>query len=515
MKKFTNKVLLLALGPTLIVGLALVAMIVLLTRESGSSSLFAYEKTLRNDYDSMARWEVETVISLLEGLWQEEQMGFITIDEAKSTAAHLVQKMKFGAEGYFWIDTEKGRNVVSSVPGDIGKNRLEKKDAMGTLIIKEFIETAQKGGGYVNYYFPKNSGGAPLPKRGYVVKFEPFGWVVGAGNYIDDIDKAITRMKEQQLRLLVIFLSTVGVLLILAVVIIIILGKRMSVPLVKLSQKANHIAKGDLTVDIDIKSNDEIGVLAHSLKVMVRQLQQIILKITQSADNILAAGKHMSEVSRQMSYAASSLAESGGQLTDSVDEMTRSINSNINHANETESIANRVNEHVYDGNQAVNETTTSMGVITKEIGVINDIAFQTNILALNAQIEAARAGKHGRGFAVVAGEVIKLAERSALAANQIGQISATGINVASKSAEALGKLVPEILKTTKLLKQMAQSNKSQLSGAQQIGDEIHQLNKLAQQNAALSEETSADSEELEQQARLLQKTIALFKTENE
>ncbi len=511
MGKITNKIIWLSLIPTLIIGLGVGIILGVFSGKSDSSSLFAYETTMRNDYDSIARWEVETVVSLLEGVYQQHLSSKMSFEEAKELAASLVRKMKYGSHGYFWIDTRKGLNIVSSVKENEGKNRINSKDARGNFIIKNFIKIAETGGGYSNYWFPKTKGGKALPKRSYVALFEPFNWVVGTGNYVDDIDTAVQEMKDKQVAMLYNLLAIIFVVLIVAVIIIILLGKKIAKPIVVLSEKAKNIANGNLSVQINISSKDEIGVLATSLSLMVTQLRSIVLKIRESADNIVSAGKYMNDASLQMSDVSSSLAESTGQLTQSVEEMSVNIHKNTDNSLSTEKIANKVSDDIQSSSSAVNETSQSMKIITKEISLIDEIAFQTNILALNAEIEAARAGQYGRGFTIVAREVNKLAVRSAEVAKKINSLSHSGVEVANHSEHLLHKLVPEIQKTAVLVKEISQSSKSQMFGAEQISKEIKQLNLLAQQNAALSEETAVNSEELSNQAQQLMQAISLFK----
>ena len=290
MNKITNKIILLSLIPTLIIGLGIGIILSFFSGKSDSSSLFAYEKTMRNDYDSIARWEVETVISLLDGIYQNHLSGELSIDEAKNLAKSLVRKLKYGSNGYFWIDTREGINIVSSINENEGKNRINSKDARGNLFIKDFIKIAENGGGYSNYWFPKTKGEKALPKRSYIELFKPFNWVVGTGNYIDDIDNTINAMQDKQVGTLYNLLFIIFIVLIIAVISIIVLGKRIAKPIVILSAKARNIANGDLSIQINLSSNDEIGILASSLKLMVNQLKSIVLKIRDSADNIVSAG---------------------------------------------------------------------------------------------------------------------------------------------------------------------------------------------------------------------------------
>ncbi len=513
MNKITHKIILLSLIPALIIGLGVGFLFILFTGQSGNSSIFAYEQTMRKDYDSIARWEVETVISLLEGIYEQQQLGHYSEKEAKELAARLVRKLKYGNNGYFWIDTREGLNIVSSLKENEGKNRINSKDARGNYIIKDFIRAAETGGGYVNYWFPKISGGKALPKRSFVALFKPYGWVVGTGNYIDDIDNAVNAMKEKQVKMLYSVMLIILIMLLIAVITIIIIGRRIAKPIVVLSQKANQIANGDLRIKIDFQSKDEIGILANALSRMLIQLNNIVLKIKNSADNIVSAGKYMSNASQQMSETSNTLAETTGQLSESLEEMSANIHSNTENSSETEKIANKIASDILSGSDAVNETSNAMHTITKEISVIDDIAFQTNILALNAEIEAARAGIHGKSFAVVAKEVNKLAIRSAEVAKKIDELSNSGTQISERSQEMLQKLVPEIQKTAILVREITSGSKNQLKGAENITQEIQQLNRLAQQNAALSEETAVNSEELSNQAEELLKAIALFKIE--
>ena len=511
MNKITNKIILLSLIPSLIIGLGVGLLFFLITGKSSNSSLFAYEQTMRRDYDSIARWEVETVISLLEAIHETEHSGNYTQEEARELAASLVRKMKYGNNGYFWIDTREGVNIVSSVQENEGKNRINSKDAKGNFIIKDFIKTAENGGGYVNYWFPKTSGGNALPKRSFVKLFKPYDWVIGTGNYIDDIDNAVNAMKNAQVKMLYTVMSIIAVMLLIAVILIVIIGKKIAKPIVVLSEKAELIANGDLSVKILFQSNDEIGILSNALSKMLMQLRTIVLKIKNSADNIVSAGKYMNDASQQMSETSNTLAKTTGELSSSVEEMSANIQSNSENSGETEKIANQIAADILSGSEVVNDTGEAMKTITKEISVIDDIAFQTNILALNAEIEAARAGIHGKSFAIVAKEVNKLAAHSARVAKKIDDLSNSGIRISEKSKEMLQKLVPEIQKTAILVREITAGSKNQLRGAEKITQEIHQLNRLAQQNAALSEETAVNSEELANQAEELLKAVRLFK----
>jgi methyl-accepting chemotaxis protein len=134
--------------------------------------------------DLLIKSEVETAVSMLQVIADRQQAGEMTAEEARSLGAELLRGMTYGAEGYFWADTEEGVNVVLYGRPDVeGRNRLNDEDGHGNSYVKTFIETAKSGGGYVEYWFTKKGENAPLPKRSYVLLFEPFGWVVGSGYY--------------------------------------------------------------------------------------------------------------------------------------------------------------------------------------------------------------------------------------------------------------------------------------------------------------------------------------------
>jgi len=274
-------------------------------------------------------------------------------------------------------------------------------------------------------------------------------------------------------------------------------------------EKAKMVAKGDLTVSLEKRSDKD--ELMQSLNEMVKSTSNIIIEFSKAADTIASASLDISSGSQQLSQGATEQASSAEEVSSSMEEMVSNIDQNNDNAIQTEKIALAANDRIREGNHSVEVSASAMKDIAEKIKIVNDIALQTNILALNAAVEAARAGEHGRGFAVVAAEVRKLAERSKTAADEIDELSRNGVDVSQKAGKQLNSLVPEIERTTKLVQEIAAASIEQNAGASQINNAIQQLNQVTQQNAAAAEEMATNAEELSNQSEQLKEIISYFK----
>ena len=284
-----------------------------------------------------------------------------------------------------------------------------------------------------------------------------------------------------------------------------------SKPLKEALEATKRVSEGDLTINVEAKSNDEVGQLMAAVKVMVTKLATVMDEVKASAENVASGSQQLSSTSEQMSQGATEQASAAEEASSSTEEMVSNIKQNADNAHQTEGIATRSAQDARTGGDSVQQTVEAMKNIAGKISIIEEIARQTNLLALNAAIEAARAGEHGKGFAVVASEVRKLAERSQAAAGEINQLAGSSVEIAVKAGEMLTRLVPDIQKTAELVQEISSASAEQSTGAAQINKAIQQLDQVIQQNASAAEEMSATSEELAAQAEQLKNTIAFFK----
>ncbi|WP_099468434.1 methyl-accepting chemotaxis protein [Konateibacter massiliensis] len=434
----------------------------------GNQALNNLDTTIRTDYDKNIKDQVDNAISLIDAINQKAENGEYTTEEAKKLAADLIRGLSYGEAGYFWIDQYDGTNVVL-LGGDVeGTNRLETKDANGYEMIKNIIKVGQDGGGYTDYMFPKSGGTEPFPKRSYSKAYEPYGWVIGTGNYTDYINTAVQEeslVVQKEMNNKITLTLIISALCLGGLVAVSILITRSILGALKVS--VNYIkvlAGGDFTEGLPDKilsRRDEFGVLSVEMLRMKEQIGTLIGQVKSEAgtiNHVVSDVKvNMSELNGEIEGISATTEElaASTEATAASTEQIAAMSHEIDMA--TRSIAEKSSEgasHVVDifkrAEKAKNDTvekrqTTqrieseirgSLEAALEEIKVVEQIEVlsqsimsitqQTNLLALNASIEAARAGEAGKGFAVVAGEIGSLAEQSRSAVGRIQEVT-TGV----------------------------------------------------------------------------------------
>ncbi|MEZ4650266.1 MAG: cache domain-containing protein [Candidatus Eisenbacteria bacterium] len=418
---------------------------------------------------------VDSARSLVEHYANEAKAGRLTEPEAKELAAASVGHMRYGDGNYYWINDLDARVVMHPVKPELnGKDLSTFEDPKGKRIFAEFARVGrEEHGGFVEYMWAKPGKANPVPKLSYVEQYEPWGWVIGTGIYVDDVHADLLRI-----------FGAVGLMC---------------------------LAIGGVAFTISFLMARSI---ANPIDTTIRDLERIATEMT-------SASGQVSSTSGNLAQGATQQAASIQETTAWLEEMAVQIDQNADSAanadglmKETLGVVGTANSSMLDLQKSMLHMARTSEEVQKIIKAIDDIAFQTNLLALNAAVEAARAGEAGAGFAVVADEVRKLAMRSTEAAQDtsnlieetVNQIR-SGVRLAEKSRSDFEEAGASAGRVGTLIGQITDASRDQAHGVKRVTAALTGIDHVVQQNAAGAEESASAAEEMNAQANEMRRHV--------
>ncbi|MDK9719111.1 MAG: methyl-accepting chemotaxis protein [Trichlorobacter sp.] len=533
-----------------IIGLSLITWLLLVL--ASFTLLTPYIRNLiMQEKQTAVRELVQQATSMLTSYQKQIESGTLTREEAMKRASERIASIRYDdGNNYLWINDLGPKMVMHPLKPELnGKDLTDNKDPQGKALFVEMVAVCKdKGKGFVHYAWGKPGNSTPVPKISYVELYQPWGWIIGTGIYIDDVDAA---MRKIQFSIGGALLIILGLMFLLAWLV----ARSVTGPIKEVVETIKDIAQGegDLTKRLPIHGKNEVGELSEWFNTFVEKLHGIITQLSSTALQLASSATELQSTSREMQESVNQLSSQSTNLATAGEEMSATSGDIANNCHMAADGAQQAANTTQHGFEVVTSTINgirSRGEATKRnaamveslgqrsdqigaiVGTIEDIADQTNLLALNAAIEAARAGEQGRGFAVVADEVRALAERTTRATKEIsGMIKAIqqetgraissmeegvkgtelGVSEAAQLESSLKTIIEQVNAVTDQISQIATAAEEQTCTTREISNNVMSLNELAHQNSTGIHETGLAADNVSRQAEELQRLVGQFR----